>query len=83
MKLDYVKFFQGVQIETPNGFETSTWAKSDKFVMELEGQLIRITPKAGGPSTYVTVYNVCFMRATNDDNKTKGARGTSKATAES
>lgn len=79
MKLEYVKFFQAVQVQTVNGFETVTYLKSDKFNCEHVGALIKVDPIAGGPTTYVTLNNVCFMRALpNDDAKKKAARGTSQ-----
>lgn len=82
MKLEYVKFFQAVQAQGATGWNTATYMDSKHYDLTVEGQLIRAHALNSPHVTYVTLNNVCFMRALNDDTKTKNARGTGKTQSE-
>lgn len=68
MKILYAKFFQPVQLyKTGDGMETVLSAASTEYdirITHLEGaEFLAITRKGGERTSYVTLNNLCFMRA--------------------
>lgn len=64
MKLEFVKFFQYVEI--PVGAhgkkDNVTSANNLTHDVELDGQLIKITHRLTGAYVYATIYNASYMR---------------------
>lgn len=73
MKLLYVKFFQPIVYTVGSGTTTATSVtnKEHDVVLNPKTNLIKITHRSSGQSTYSSLFNMQWMRE--DDTDTKAA----------
>jgi len=75
MKINYVKFFQHVELPIKHGGQTLfNYARGTEYDITLDGILLTIKPVGGGDGDTIisTLNNVQYMKVANDaNNKTE------------
>lgn len=85
MKINYVKFFQAIDLPLKNGSTNlKNYAKASEHDITLDGVLITLKPVGGSEADLIvsTLHNVQYMKVANDTKTKKGPSASSGQTKE-